>query len=96
MDTKFHKQDGKFIVENKQDVEPFIRQAAVDRETLGEVPGLGYKIGTIPAVVIQDYLNTVGITFEEFMKDDTHIYRIMSDPDYKKFRVWEGKLGRAK
>lgn len=96
IETHLHKQDGKLIVERKQDVEPIIEHAAELRKDVKEVPGLGYHVGTIPMVIVQKYLTENKITYEQFMKDSIHIHRILTDPDYSKFRVWQGNPGRAK
>jgi len=88
----FDDSEDRLIVHSEQDVEPIIDEVKSLKETSKEVPGLGYHAGRIPDVVVLDYMNTVGITFAEFINNPVHIKRIMTDPDYKKFRVWEGRL----
>ena len=84
--------EDKLHVERTQDVEPVLEQVKIEKENIREIPGLGYKVGTIPAIIVQQYCNEVGITYREFCIDQTHIKRIMNDPDYRKFRVWEGNF----
>lgn len=90
--AKYDELEDKLIVHRVQDVEPILKQVERERQVEREAPGLGRKVGTIPGVIIEQYLKENGVTYEEFIRDNTHINRIMMDPDYKKFRVWEGKL----
>ncbi|MCF2133874.1 MULTISPECIES: hypothetical protein [Mycetohabitans] len=41
----------------------------------------------VPAVFIEDYLNRTGITFAEFMAEQSHIKRFLNDPALAYFRV---------
>lgn len=90
-------QENKDIIERVQDCEPVIEEAALLRQqTDGRGDSsLGYFVGTIPGIIIEQYEKQVGITHHEFMIDRTHIHRIMNNPDYKKFRVFEGKIGKG-
>ena len=45
-----------------------------------------------PAVVVERYCNTHGITFADFMRDKIHIRRMLADPDLSGFRIWGGKV----
>ena len=94
----FDAKENKDIIERVQDCEPILKEAALLRaQTDGRSDtALGTFVGTIPGIVIEAYEKEVGITHHEFMIDRTHIHRIMDNPDFKKFRVWEGKLGKAK
>lgn len=47
---------------------------------------------TIPNVIIEKYLNEHGVSFAEFMADQTHMRRICNDPDNKMFRIWPGVI----
>jgi len=47
---------------------------------------------TIPDVLVEKYCNDNGITFQEFMRDKTHIKRMCNDPALKAFRVWPGRI----
>lgn len=84
--------DDRLTIKREQDVEGHLDAVKALKEKPKYVDGLGYFAGTIPAIVIEEYIKTVGITFADFMEDDKHINRILNDPDYKKFRVWEGRV----
>lgn len=48
---------------------------------------------TIPAFVVQKYINDNGITFAEFMREGSpHPERMLNDPALSYFRVWEGRV----
>ena len=82
----------KLIIERTQDVSPVLQQIKLERETIKEVPGLGFKVGTIPGIIIEQYMKEHGVSYRDFIADDTHIHRIMNNPDYSRFRVWEGRI----
>lgn len=86
--------DRRIVMARSQDVEPLIDHLATLRsETDGKsASGELYHVGEIPMVVVEEYLTEAGITFHEFIKDDVHIKRIMTNPDYAKFRVWKGSI----
>lgn len=48
--------------------------------------------GHLPFLVVEKYLQQHGISMREFILDDTHLVRIMNDPDYKMLRVWQGRM----
>ena len=48
--------------------------------------------GHLPFLVVEQYLQEKGITMREFILDDTHLVRIMNDPNYKLLRLWGGRL----
>ena len=81
-------------IERKQDASPIIQEVdEFKRVTDGRGDGVkGYFAGRIPAIIIEQYLKEVGVNFQEFIRDDTHIKRIMNNPDYKRFRVFEGRI----
>lgn len=47
---------------------------------------------SVPAIFVQKYLNDNGVTFKEFMRDQKHIDRFLSDPALSAFRVWQGRI----
>lgn len=49
-------------------------------------------VATVPSFFIHEYCNRNGVTFAEFMRDDVHINRFLSDPALSAFRIWEGKV----
>jgi len=82
------------IIARVQDVEPIIQEVAeLKRITDGRGDtSMGYFAGRIPAIVIEQYMKEVGVTFHEFCIDNTHVHRILNNPDYKRFRIFEGKV----
>lgn len=93
----FDEKENKDIIHRTQDFEPVILEAKRHRE-ISDGRGktsLGYHVGTIPALIVEQYMKFAGITYHEFMIDRTHIHRIMNNPDYKKFRVFEGRIGKG-
>lgn len=49
-------------------------------------------IARLPVVVVEKYCNDNGIKLEEFMRDRTHIRRMVNDPDLSYFRIWPGAV----
>ncbi len=47
---------------------------------------------SVPAFFVQQYLNTNGVTFAEFMRDKAHVDRFLADPALTHFRVWQGRI----
>jgi len=94
--TSFHYDAtaNKEIICREQDISPIIKEI----EDIKQISdgrgntGMGYFAGRIPGIIIEKYMKQVGVTFHEFCTDDTHIHRILKDPDYKKFRVFEGNI----
>jgi hypothetical protein len=83
---------GDVTVERRFDIQPIIE----DIQTLKSVSdGKGknfWHIGKIPMGIIEKYMQEWGITFADFMKDPTHGRRILTDPNYSKFRIYEGNI----
>lgn len=94
--TQYHYDDltDTLTTQNVQDVSPILKDMEKRREVMSNKPvgGLGYYAGTIPDVIVEAYMREVGVNFHEFLNDPIHIKRIMNDPDYKKFRVWQGRI----
>lgn len=82
----------KVVFQRSQDVEPLIDHLATLRnETTGKSKsGDLYHVGDLPMVIVEQYLAENGVTLHEFLRDDTHVKRILTDPDFSKFRVWQG------
>lgn len=85
-------QEERVYIQRVQDVEPILKKIQEEKLSVRDVEGLGVKAGTIPSVVVEDYMRKAGITFNEFLSDDVHVRRILLDPDFKGLRVWEGKF----
>jgi len=93
----FDAKENRDVFERVQDCEPVLLEAKQHRDRTdgrGDT-SLGYFVGTIPGIIVEQYLKTAGVTYREFMIDRTHIHRIMNNPDYKKFRVFEGNIGKG-
>lgn len=78
----------------EQDCEPIVQEVS-DLKQVTDGRGntsMGYFAGRIPGIIVEQYMREVGINFQTFIKDEIHIQRIMNNPDYKKFRVFEGKI----
>ena len=86
--------DRRIVVQRSQDVEPIIEHlAALRQEGDGKSKsGELYHVGDIPMAVVEGYLAEAGVTFSDFIKDDTHVKRILTNPDFAKFRVWQGRF----
>lgn len=83
--TQVAEDDGRVIINRVQDCEPILRQAARIRE---KTPSKEMRhVARIPAVLVEKYLNTAGITMREFMIDPVHIERMLEDPDLRYFRT---------
>ena len=96
MAKSYHYDDlhDRLTVHEVVDVEPVIEHVKAMREaTDGRGNGaLGYYVGTIPVIIIRQYLKEIGVTYAEFLRDPVHIENIMNNPDYSKFRVWQGRI----
>ena len=79
------------VIRRTQDVESIIDYAA-DKRKAGETGSSDMKLAAeFPMVVIENYCNVNGITFNEFLSNPIHCKRMLGDPDLKYFRIWEGK-----
>jgi hypothetical protein len=81
----------RLTIHRQQDFEPLIEENRVMRDELKEVPGLGYLAGRLPMVLVEEYMKRKGITFHEFMSDDSHVRFLLQNRDLSKLKVWEGK-----
>jgi hypothetical protein len=94
MRETFHIEDDRVYIATVQDVEPILKKVKAEKETHREAKteALGVKVGTIPDVIILRYMQEMGVSYRDFLMDDVHVKRILMDPDYKRFRVWEGRF----
>ncbi len=93
-DIDYSATDRRIVVNRSQDVEPIIEHLAALRQDSDGKSKSGelYHVGDIPMVVVEGYLAEAGVTFHEFIRDDTHVKRILTNPDFAKFRVWTGRF----
>lgn len=90
--TRLHEGDGMIVVERVQDVEP-IMDLAHDLRVSGQVGSSDMKLAaSLPMVLVEQYCNDNGVTFEQFMDDPVHVNTMLNDPALKAFRVWEGRV----
>lgn len=56
-------------------------------------PAADFKLkASIPAIVVEHYCTTNGITLREFLKNKEHIRRIVNDPALADFRIAPGRM----
>jgi hypothetical protein len=85
-------QDDLMVVKSMQDVQPIL-QSVKDKVEVGDVGSKDMKhAATIPMVVIEAYMNRVGLTFQEFLRDKEHIKAMLNDKSLEGFRVWKGAV----
>jgi len=85
-------QDDLMVVKSMQDVQPIL-QSVKDKVEVGDVGTKDMKhAATIPMVVIEAYMNRVGLTFQEFLRDKEHIKAMLNDKSLEGFRVWKGAV----
>jgi hypothetical protein len=46
----------------------------------------------LPHVIVEQYCNEQGVSFEEFMASPVHVARIVKDPKNDMFRIWKGNF----
>ncbi|MEW8193305.1 MAG: hypothetical protein AB2793_06325 [Candidatus Thiodiazotropha sp.] len=94
MKELFQVEDDRLYIATVQDVEPILEKVKAEKENHREskTEALGVKAGTIPKVIILRYMQEMGVSYRDFLMDDVHVRRILMDPDFKRFRVWEGRF----
>lgn len=93
IDTIIHVGDDKLAIERKYDAQPILDQVQQIKIHTNGISKTGdlYHVARIPSIVIEKYCNEVGITFHDFLVDDTHVTRLLNDSTYKHLRIWEGR-----
>lgn len=80
------------IVKSMQDVQPVL-DSCKNRFDAGAVGTKDVKhAASFPMVVIEAYMNRVGITFQEFLRDKSHIKTMLNDKSLQGFRIWQGTV----
>ena len=94
---KFDAASNRDVIQRVQDCEPIVQEIKdIKQVTDGRGDtSLGYHVGRIPAMVVEQYLKFAGITFHDFCTDTGHVHKIMNDPDYARFRIFEGRIGKG-
>ena len=80
------------VIQRVQDVEPILERAkAMHREGLHG--SSEFRLAAeIPNVVIEDYCNRNGITYQEWAQNKEHKRRLLNDPALAAFRIWPGRV----
>jgi hypothetical protein len=81
-------------VQRTQDVEPIledVKQRRAAGATHSRGPDNHWHLASFPFVVVETYCNNAGITFAEFMRNEDHVARMLSDPGLSGFRIHEGR-----
>lgn len=47
---------------------------------------------TVPAIIVQQYMNEKGVSYAEFMRNPEHARRMMNDPALSAFRIHRGRV----
>ncbi len=82
--------DDKMHIGRSQDCTPIAELAhAMHKEGMHGSSDMRHA-AKLPLVIVEKYCNENGITFSEFMSNQTHIRRMCNDPDNKMFRIWHG------
>ena len=75
-----------------QDCTPFVEYAHAMRAA-GNVGSSEFRYAmTIPDVIQEQYCNLNGISYREWMTNPEHLKRLLNSPDFKKLRIWEGRV----
>lgn len=90
--TKVTETQGEHFIQRTQDCTPIAERCqAMHRE--GMHGSSEVKLAaSIPNILIEKYCLDNGITFRDWMTDETHMRRMLSDPALAHFRIWPGRL----
>lgn len=90
--TKIAEAQGEQFIQRTQDCTPIAERCqAMHRE--GMHGSSEVKLAaSIPNILIEKYCLDNGITFRDWMTDETHMRRMLSDPALAHFRIWPGRL----
>jgi len=92
MQSTLHSQDDLMIVKSMQDVQPIV-DSCRDRIEAGATGSKDMKhAASIPMVIIEAYMNRLGISFQEFLRDKEHIKTMLNDKSLEAFRIWKGAV----
>lgn len=79
---------GKFAISAEQDCTAIIEQ--VKRERDGSVGKEWRKIACVPMIFVDKAMR------EGWDKDPAKWHQFLNDPDFKAFRVWDGRIGKSR
>lgn len=92
--TEYHKEDGKLVINEVQDVEPVLeanKRAQANRcDYRPHAKGEMHKVASVPLVIVQKWLNE-GI--DVFNKDHwPKVKAKLNDPEYRFLRTTPGRI----
>lgn len=80
------------IVKSMQDCQPIL-DSCKNRIEAGATGTKDVKhAASFPMVVIESYMNRLGITFEEFLRNKEHVKNLLNDKGLQGFRIWQGAV----
>lgn len=85
-------EDGKLIQGTVQDCTPILERAQEMHNTGQHGTSEMRLAATLPAAIVETYMNLHGIDLGEFLRNPIHAKRMCADPDLKGFRVWGGRV----
>lgn len=85
-------EDGNLITGSTQDCTPILEHAQALQKAGAHGSSDMRLAASIPAVVIEKYLNDNGLLLSEFAADPAHQRRLLNDPALAYFRVWPGAI----
>jgi hypothetical protein len=92
MHSTIHSQDDLMIVKSMQDVQP-IMEDCKQRVEAGATGSSELKhAAQIPMVIIENYMNRLGISFNEFLHNKEHVRTMLNDKSLEAFRIWKGAV----
>lgn len=84
--------DHTYQVLRTQDVAPIVDYAH-GMQAIGLTGSKDMKhAAEIPMVIVENYMNRLGINFEQFCADESHGKALLNDPALSAFRIWEGRV----
>ena len=90
--TKIKIDDGKMFIGRSQDCTPIAEYAKAMHNAGNHGSSEMRHAAKIPLIIIEKYMNDNGVTFQEVMNDQSHLRKIVNDPDNKMFRIWPGRI----
>lgn len=98
VETKYHFDGDRLIIERVQDIEPIIEEnkrrmnAWYGHNESNRWRGDVHHVASVPEVVIEKWCNEHGFTYEDFIKDSSICKRFLNDPANANFRTKPGRI----
>ena len=51
-----------------------------------------WALMTVPAIIVQQYMNENGVSYPEFIRNPEHAKRMLNDPALSAFRIHRGRI----